>query len=276
MVAVDTHVHVYPFYDAGLLLRRLALNLSRAAEGREHVKAACLAERKDCSWFARLKSGDRKLPPGFELVEHEADPASLTLKFGRETLHLIAGRQLRTSEGLEVLALATVGMIADGLPASESIEAVRQAGGVPVLAWAPGKWSFKRAVVVRGIIANAAPGSLLVGDSSVRPRCLGEPGLMQEARKRGLTVIAGSDPLPAPGEELAAGSWCSLLECPFDESAPAASLRKALQSADVSAKSAGKRSLAGGMLFRQVRMRLWNAFLGLPFGRGTAPTAWHT
>jgi hypothetical protein len=41
---------------------------------------------------------------------------------------------------------------------------------------------------------------------------------MRKAKQKGFKVIAGSDPLPIPGEEQLAGSYAIVADVDFDES----------------------------------------------------------
>ena len=184
LVLADTHVHFYPVFDMREMFTRLCANIDAVAGGREHVKVACLAERSDCDWFQRAKSGEVKPPEGFKIDMLSSDPGSvLVLSESGARLYIVAGRQLRTLEGLEVLGLTTASILADGMTARDAVRAVTEAGGVPVLAWAVGKWSFARGRIVACMVASARPGELLMGDSSLRPEGWNEPGKMKEARK---------------------------------------------------------------------------------------------
>ena len=64
---------------------------------------------------------------------------------------------------------------------------------------------------------------------------------MRAGAAEGLGVIAGSDPLPAPGEERYAGSYASLLEGQCDGGCPGASLRDRLSALRGAADPVGRR-----------------------------------
>ena len=104
LIAADLHLHVYPFFDTGALLSSLAANLAANAGGRECAGIACLAERDDCRWFEDVKNGRVAPGGGYEVAAAGADGCSLALKGGDgRILHVVAGRQVATSERLEVL-----------------------------------------------------------------------------------------------------------------------------------------------------------------------------
>jgi hypothetical protein len=130
--------------------------------------------------------------------------------------------------------------IADGLAADEAIARVLEVGGVAVLAWAVGKWLFKRAAVVRSLLDEFASRGLLVGDSAMRPVFWGEPRLMRYARRLDMRVLAGSDPLPASGEERVMGRYASLLQGKLEKATAGQDLREALISSKL--QTVGRRS----------------------------------
>ncbi|MFH0907433.1 MAG: hypothetical protein V1929_01545 [bacterium] len=210
-VIADTHVHIYPFHDRDALIdgafRRLAALAPMAG-----TWALCLTERHDCHAFRDL--------PGDRAEAH-------ALKWGDGWI--FAGRQIVTRERLEVLALTIDSNIPDGQAITDVLPRIRDAGGVPVLSWAPGKWFFKRGSLVGRLIDCEEPGSFLLGDTSLRPTIWPEPTLMSGARRIGFTVVAGSDPLPVPGEEKYAGTYATVMEGGFDAAKPVSSLRSLLK-----------------------------------------------
>ncbi len=227
MLLADTHVHLYRCYDLedafDSAFRKLAALRRRHKLAPDDPAALFLTERADHHVFRDLKSGERFSvePIGENLLEVRHSELG--------SLYLAPGRQIITAERLEILALTVDMEYPDGKPIREVIAAVREAGGVPVLPWSPGKWFSNRGKIVREIIQSSEKGTLLLGDTTLRPLLWGEPRLMREGRERGLTVVAGSDPLPFAGEERYIGSYGSLLDGPFDRSRPLSSLRDLLR-----------------------------------------------
>jgi hypothetical protein len=226
-LVADGHVHLYPFYDLRRAVSSLEANLRSL--GVPGTPAGFLAERRDCHLFRDLEEG-RLSVPGLEC--RSAGAGAMAFGVG-DALHLLlfAGRQVVTAERLEVLVLTADLPIDDGLPAADVIRRARDAGAVPVLAWAPGKWFFGRGAVVRGLLQRAAVGPLLLGDTTLRPTLWPEPRLMRAGRRRGFGVLAGSDPLPFPGEEGLLGRYATVLEGEFDLADPVPGVRSLLASA---------------------------------------------
>jgi hypothetical protein len=238
-VVADTHVHIYPCYDLPVALRSLAANLGRTPAG---AHAAFLAERRDCNAFAALRDGTAHPSADGLAVRTLTDTEALLLIAGSGTpVHLFAGCQLVTAERIEVLALLLEAAPPEGLEAVRTVEAILAGGGIPVLGWSPGKWWGARGRIARGLLARFGD-SLLLGDTALRPAGSPEPPLMRETRRRGGGVIAGTDPLPCPGEELLLGSYASVFEWTIDPERPAESARRMLRSASAGAAAAGSRS----------------------------------
>lgn len=239
MIAADTHVHLYACYDLAQAFRR-ALDQLRVLGGADATRAILLTERGSEHFFPRLRDGELAVD-GFDVRAADANALRVVDAAG-ETLWVFAGRQIVTAERLEVLALTTDAGFEDGRSIAEALEAVEQSGAVPLLPWGFGKWLFARGKVVARVLEQAEPGRLLVGDTKLRPTVWATPRLLRTALRRGLTLLAGTDPLPAPGEEALIGSYASLIDADLDEAAPTASLRRTLTMPRLAAKTAGARN----------------------------------
>lgn len=176
-----------------------------------------LAERFDCHFFRDVQSGLCPIPDGYELVSVPSAGNVMVIRYkSAQELTIVSGRQIVTKDRLEVLALGIDREIPDGVPTGEVLSEIRGGGGIPVLNWAPGKWFFKRGKVVKDLIASSRPQDFLIGDTTLRPWLWPEPQLMQQARKKGFTVLAGSDPLPFSGEEKQVGTYGNAFELDLD------------------------------------------------------------
>lgn len=200
----DTHVHIYPFHDAAAAVGSLRANLASGSSGTPCL--AFLAERYDCSFFDTVFA-DQTIPGLPNSSVTGLENCILVEEKGAPDVYLFAGRQVITSERIEILSLLSQAPIADGMPADLVLEEIEKNKGLAVLSWAPGKWLFKRKKVVERLIDKALPGSLFIGDTTLRPIGWTEPVLMKKAREKGLTVLAGSDPLPFSGEETVLGRY---------------------------------------------------------------------
>ena len=225
-LAADFHLHIYKVYPRETLLRALFENLNRIAAPRNGeappVKAAFLAERRRYRIFEAWRQGFFRVR-GFSVKP--CGPLTLELRDPTgDRLLLFAGRQMATAEGLELLALITDRELPDARPFSEAASLILETGGIPVIPWAPGKWSGRRGAILRRALPALAPKGLMLCDSAIRPAFCPEPWLFHRARRLQVPVVAGGDPLPVPGEELLAGRYGSLIEADFDPDSAATAI----------------------------------------------------
>ena len=234
---IDGHVHLHECYDEARFFEAACANLLQDRTG---IPTLLLAEMAERDVFARWRSGHAAWP-----VAVTQEPTSLILG-GR--LVVIAGRQLVTTERIEVLALACKEPIADGLALDATIAAVRQAGGIPVLPWGVGKWLGKRGRLVAGA---AARNGLFLGDNAGRPLGWPRPALFQQH-----VVLAGTDPLQLRSEQEQVGSYGFVLEGRFDDQRPARAIASALQKLTQTPPIFGRRVSPFDFLRQQLKLRL--------------------
>lgn len=237
---IDTHIHIYPCYR---LEQALGVFLDRfAGEPAATPPVACLAERFDCAFYHQIREQKAGLS-GFALTD-EKDGRYLVLQrlADGQSMYLLPGRQVISSENIEVLALCCDTMLDDGLPAAEIIKAVLARESVPVVAWSPGKWFGARGKVVDNLLGHFSPGDFLLGDTSLRPLGWAEPLLMRKAEKLGYRIVHGSDPLPFAGEELRFGYYASRIENGAENQAPDILLRSLPGNSKISITPIGRRS----------------------------------
>jgi hypothetical protein len=251
-IVADTHVHIYSCYDLHKFSSMLEQNLKKVGAG-QTIRLGFLTERSDCNFFDDIKSGNEKIISECGNIQLGPDESSLIRDNGSgEKCILLPGRQVVAKERIEILALATTAKIPDGMQAVDIVTMILDNGGVPVVAWAPGKWFGERGNVVRSLLDGFNPARLLIGDSSMRPTIWAEPFIMREARKQGYRIIAGSDPLPFAGEESMAGTYCSVFDTTFGLASPLASARNMLWNAcDI--VTVGKRGTALKTLYRMYK-----------------------
>ena len=109
VTVVDAHVHVHPGTDARALLDSAARNLAAVATeigAQTWQGVLMLAEMRGADWFGATRRGAPQTP-GWSIEPVADDAASLSATRPGVELTIIAGRQIVTAEGIEVLALAT-------------------------------------------------------------------------------------------------------------------------------------------------------------------------
>ena len=240
MIVADTHIHIYPTHDFGAFLKHAYRNLDELVS--DGAKMVCMAESASCNFFGEIKASGINVD-GYS-IEQTDEPESLRIvRNDGSILYIVAGRQLVTSERLEVLALGCEEVLPDRLAVREAVKAVRGVRAMPVLSWAPGKWLFGRGKVVRSLIDSDSD-ELVLGDTALRPTVWAEPLALRRGAAKGLRIIAGSDPLPPPGEEQFAGTYGTLVDCDLDKNRPMASFRSGLTNPKVRVERVGRRGTA--------------------------------
>jgi len=126
---IDTHVHIYPFYDIGLALNSILENFDRIDSNA--VKVACLTERNDCDVFSELATNPpASVAQSFEITRSKSGN-SLTIRsrLSEQVLYLLPGQQIITSENLEILSLNCPHRVGEGNTAGQTINEVTASGG---------------------------------------------------------------------------------------------------------------------------------------------------
>ena len=240
-VVADTHVHLYPAFDLERVFRYAIGNLSQFGKPFQNVVPAIfLSERSGQHIYADLVNEITSLRYGFRR-RLTNDENGLWLEGSDNRLLVCPGRQIVTEERIEILSLLSVEEISDGDPASSTLAKVRACGGIPVLPWSPGKWLGTRGKIVADLLASAHPGSLFVGDTSMRPRGSAAPRLFRTAMDCKIPILAGTDPLPFPSEVKLIGSYGISVHEGFDPERPVESLRFCLLHSESTIACVGQR-----------------------------------
>lgn len=257
---VDAHVHVHDCFDERLFFERALANLEIAADrsgiGPGWLGCLLLTEAAGKDVFGHLKGGATSdgSARGWRLTREDC---SLILgRNGGQRLVLVAGRQIVSAERVEVLALGTSAAVPDGQTLTETLSAVRAAGGLPVLPWGFGKWLGRRGRMVAEQVVGARPGELFLGDNGGRLAGSPRPRLFTQAEARGLAVLPGSDPLPFAQEAAKVGRYGFVLRAPFAPTAPFAAIRAALTTLAGSPRRFGRLERWPTFAHRQIAMQI--------------------
>ena len=234
LILVDAHVHVYDCYDVAALLDAAHRNFSTEAQRHRmddmFQGTLLLAETSRDNWYHSVIDGGHNLAFGsWRFSPSDSDRHSLRAqrKTG-ESLVLIPGRQIVTSEGIEVLALLTDQLFKDGGMVEDILDQIQESGALPVLPWGVGKWLGSRGAIVTRILQKKSNSCFFLGDNGGRPFGWPEPTQLKEAAEAGIKVLPGSDPLPLPREASRVGSFGFGIRAALS-SEPAANLKEHLQ-----------------------------------------------
>ncbi len=259
---IDGHVHVYDSFDLeiffGAALGSLDSYAGKLYPGEDNLQKILLfTEGKENDFFSRFKANDIDLKNANYKFKTTGEECSIVLKEnGTPLCYILRGRQIVTEESLEVLAVASSQKIPDGLPIEEVIKKIIEQKEIAVLAWGVGKWFFTRGKIIIKKIEEFRSPYLFIGDNSARPTFWPQPKLFKTAKRAGIPIINGSDPLPFAEEAGKVGSYGFVLEGEFDPAEPAKSFREALLSNRESIRFFGKRDGAFSFFKRQAKMFL--------------------
>lgn len=261
-VYVDAHVHIHQCFDIQRFCDAAAKNFSfqasRSGTAAISRYVLCLTETAGTNMFSRLaeQSGDSESAGGrWVFVPGGVRASILASHPSLGQMEIVAGRQIVTAERLEILGLGLVGDPTDGKPIVDVVNLVLESGAVPVLPWGFGKWLGARGHVVRDLIDKFHDKSLYLGDNSGRPELMRDPAEFALARRLGMRVLPGSDPLPFSSEYDKAGSFGFYVDDFADREGVWTGLRTMLQKGEGNLHSYGSLESPFRFVRNQVAMQ---------------------
>jgi hypothetical protein len=256
-VLVDGHVHFHDIYALDRFLDAAVNNFREAARelvaADESPRILMMTEASEEDHFRRWSEGIEWA--GWSLAEAGDGRSVVARRDDGASLYMIAGRQVQTVEGVEVLVLGDDTRYPDGRPVRVLLDRLRNVDGVPVIPWGFGKWWLRRGRLVRDLIEGEHGRHLFLADTGGRMRGSPYPSLLRAAAARNRPVLAGSDPLAFPGDERRVGSFGFELETAFDASGPALSILRALRALGATPRRFGRLEPVGTFCRNQLAMQ---------------------
>lgn len=211
LILADAHVHLHDCFPLDRVLDSASANFSKFGKPEAAFQGALfLAEMAHQNQFEQLfqQAQEQGYKMGDWTLYRTDETVSLTaVHLSGQEIFILAGRQLVTTEKLEVLALITDCSFTDGMPLEETIECILAADGVPVLPWGFGKWIGKRGKLLQTLLQAQKFPLLYLGDNSGRPVFWWRSPYFQQAAAQGLRILPGTDPLPLTTEYQRPGSF---------------------------------------------------------------------
>ena len=257
---VDGHVHIHPRYDRGRFLAAAAANFRAAARQIGLADAVpgvlMLTESAGDHAFEELAAAPGGSVAGWS-VTRTAEPISLLLtRPGGDRVYIVSGRQIVTSDRLEVLALAARDEVPDGSPLEVAVRGAKAAGALPVIPWGFGKWTGARRRRLAEFLQSPHGAGVLLGDNGGRLDIGPLPALLGEALRNGRLIVPGSDPLPFASHSERAGQYGFVLTAGIDPDHPARTVVQYLLSRKDQPCPFGRLMPLPGFLASQLRMQL--------------------
>ncbi len=267
LILIDGHVHIHDCFDIDCFFTSAFENfrIHAKGQGREDsfISVLCLTESIYDNWFSRLKScaQNKAEHPSRKIYEWKVattgDPLSLELKGGKgELVYILAGRQIVTSERLEVLALGTDSRYIDGESLITTVESVLRDDAIPVIPWGFGKWYGKRGDILKKLIESHDEHTIFLGDNGGRSSILPYPSHFRLAEARGIRILPGSDPLPFPHESKKPGSYGFAVFGTIDCARPVSDLKRIILDPAVRLVPYGKPETLSRFIRNQCAMQM--------------------
>jgi hypothetical protein len=259
---VDAHVHLHAGFDEVGFFDATLANFGRAAEALR-VRAPwagilVLTEIAGTDRFGRLlQLSDSGLGGGWR-VETTSEATSVRLRCAQQptVINVVAGRQIQTAEGLEVLAFPHRGPLPDGQSIRDVIHRVSASGALSVIPWGFGKWWGRRGHTVDALLTQEPRLPFFLADTGHRPARMPRPPQLTKSERLGRPTLTGSDPLPLKGEESRAGSCCFRLSMSSSMDRPALRLTEAIAALNDSPPNFERRVGFGRFGTTQLAMQL--------------------
>ena len=258
---IDAHTHLYDAYGDDLFFDSALANLEAAAAqlavGGDWWGCLLFSETSRDNAFERLREQAGSLDGGRWSCRRTEEEESLIAQVeGQDRLIVVAGRQIRTAEGLEVLALCCRAEFQDGLPFDVTLDRVRERGAVAVLPWGFGKWWFARARVMRSFLSSQQASSVYLGDNGGRPAVFPDPPLFKLAYRLGIFVLPGSDTLPLASEAARVARYGFRIRGRLDITRPACGIKALLEAQTTPPRIFGRREGLAAFVRHQTALRL--------------------
>lgn len=217
-IFVDAHVHIHDCFCLLSFLDAAVENFQKASVGAGFTDGQksfilLLAESDGKNHYQRLcelaeKGQTLSSPKGpvWNLNPYSDHGVLCACRSDGQNVFLFAGRQVTTAENLEVLALMNLCSFEEKLPLFQTVQAVRESGGVPVIPWGFGKWIGKRGRILKKFLIENDE-LMFLGDNGGRPWFWPRPRLFSILEASGGRILPGSDPLPLPFEVHRVGSF---------------------------------------------------------------------
>jgi len=264
---VDAHVHFHALERVAPTLDAAAENFSAAAGGgRKCAHGALLLVQSSSERVFETVRGLSSVG-AWQLSPALAEVQTVVARRDETCLAVICGRQVRASDGLEVLALGTCEEFPDGLPFADIVSSVCRSGAITVVPWGFGKWLGGRGRRMKAVLQATGREALYVGDNGGRLEALGVPAGVRTLEQRGFRVLPGTDPFPFGADHRRVGSLGFMTNAEFDEAAPWRRLQAWLNDQSASPPPYGRGSSPIRFVVNQVGIHLYKGAASRREGR---------
>ncbi len=234
---IDTHVHFYPSFSLPTAINacfdRVPVVGPQPRDGL--IRVWMLADRQGQSSLDLWRNQAASASSGVAVTEHA--PACVELTLGQRRVFAVSGRQLISSEGIEILTWPLTTVPDRALTLEEALKELVSRDSITILPWSPGKWRGARLGQIENAIERY-PDSVWLGDTPLRVSLLKNFSTLETLLRTPKPLVAvasqrvlwGSDPLPLPHEDSTLGSFGIVSAATFAPTTAIPSLRSMLSS----------------------------------------------
>ncbi len=210
----DSHIHLYRHFDLTRLFASAVDNIAAIAL-QQHVHENYIAvlgltlTDSEMSWneLYQLTLKEYKLTGqggNWQLFNLPEQGLIKAINEKHQSLYLIPGAQIITSENLELLVLGSPSP-ARAQDKSLAWHIEQNSDHLLIAPWGVGKWLKKRGAIINKALTEISS-TLVLGDNGGRPWFWRNISQFHQAQELKVPVWPGSDPLPLAGEESRAGA----------------------------------------------------------------------
>ncbi len=260
LILVDTHTHYYPFCSFTKYFDYAYLNMQTAAKENNSAQSfsaiLCLLETATSHNYQDLLDiANSTTKMGEWQLESLDDNKLLKLSQSDEKeLYILPGQQIITSENLELLIIGNTEKIPHKKSVNTYLEKYSKAH-LLILPWGVGKWLGKRGRIVSQLIQHKNY-AFTLGDNSARPSLWRYVPQFTQARKKGIRILAGSDPLPIHKQYKKVAIYGSAMTGSLQQQGLADQLREIILNAETDIKNYGHRDGLLRFVFNQLLLRI--------------------
>jgi len=270
-ILIDSHVHFHSCFNPVAFFNSALQNFSKIlpTQSIDNLdKILLFTESQGSNYFEQLSitSSDFNNSATWKMCKTYETSSLIARDVSGKTLIVIAGRQIVTSEKLEVLALGLTDTIPDGSTLSQTVRLAQEQGAIVVLPWGFGKWAGQRGVIIDDYLSGLKKGEkVFLGDNGNRLEHSITPKQFSFAAKNGIFILPGSDPLPFVSQQKRVASYGFILPGRIDENVPKQSLCTKLLELSSQPDLFGQKERFSSFVYYQVAMQLRKRLL---FGKG--------
>lgn len=260
MIISDFHVHFHKKYNKDIFFNSIKNNFLNYYK-KENLNCThhivCLAESAGTSFFKELSSFyNTSVLDSWSFNPTNSNNTIIAIHDSGFRIHIIAGRQIVTSENLEVLAIGMIEEIEDGKSIESVIRSVILNNSIPIVPWGFGKWIGTRKKIVEKLVESNNHYPFYLGDNGNRPSLMGRSPIFKIAENKKIYNLQGSDPLPFNNEERRPGSYGVLIDETLQEDYPFESLKIILKSKNINITTYGNTESVVKFFKHQIGMQI--------------------